>query len=179
MRKFVGLFAAAALLVPAAIIVSQPAGAAGGTSCKTGKGSATFTPPLPKLGDTKKVKDVLKSKGTLAGCSGAVKSATITGVSPKSTGSNCTTIANPAGKPTKVTLTVKWNKGAASTVAGQLAIIKGKPVTNQAFTGKVTKGQFVGLKVAGKITYKIPTGQCVSKPLSNVTYTDQGAFTIK
>ena len=99
MRKFAGILMSAALVLPAAVLLGQPAGAAGGTSCKTGKGSATFTPPLPKLGSPTKVKDVLKSKGTLAGCSGAVKSATITGVSPKSTGSNCTTIANTKAKP--------------------------------------------------------------------------------
>ena len=50
MRKFVGLFAAAALLVPAAMIVSQPAGAAGGTLVRRRvQGSATFTPALPTL----------------------------------------------------------------------------------------------------------------------------------
>jgi hypothetical protein len=178
MRKFVGLFAAAALLVPAAMIISQPAGAAGGTVCKSGKGSATFTPPLPKLGDPKKVKDVLKSKGTLAGCSGKVKSATVSGVSPKSTGSNCTTIAT-SKTATKVTLTVKWNAGPASTVAGSLKVIAGKPATNQAFTGKISAGQFKGLSVSGKIVYTIPSGQCTKKPLSNVTYVDQGSFTIK
>jgi hypothetical protein len=178
MRKFLGLFVAAGLLVSAAAVVSAPAGAAGGTSCKTGKGTATFTPPLPPIGKTAKVKDVLKSKGTVAGCSGAVKSATITGVSPKSTGSNCTTLGT-SKTATKVTLTVKWNKGAASTVAGQLKVITGKPATNQAFTGKISAGQFKGLSVSGKILYKIPTGQCTAKPLSNVTYADQGAFTIK
>ena len=52
-------------------------------------------------------------------------------------------------------------------------------MTNQAFTGTVSVGQFKGLKVSGKILYTIPTGQCTTKSLSNVTYKDQGAFTVK
>jgi hypothetical protein len=165
MRKVLGSVMAVGLLLTAAAIVGSPAGAAGGTSCSKGSGSATFTPPLPPLGNKSKVKDVLKSKGKVGGCTGAVKGATLSGVSPKSTGSNCTTTATFTTTPTKVTLTVKWNAGQPSTIAAALHQIKGKPATNQTVTGTVSSGQFKGLKVTGKIIYKIPTGQCVSKPL--------------
>jgi hypothetical protein len=180
MRKFAGFFMAAALIVPAAVIVGQPAGAAAGTSCKTGSGSATFTPPLPDVSSKKKVKDVLKTSGKVAGCSGAVKSGTITGVAPKSTGSNCTTLATPTKVPTKVTLTVKWNKGLASTVAAQLKQIPKVAVTTQAVSGTVTKGQFKGLKLSGKFTYTLPKGACgKGHPLAKLTYKDVGAIVIK
>jgi hypothetical protein len=180
MRKSFGAVLAAASLLSLSVLASVPAGAAAaGTTCKTGSGSAVFSPALPKLGDTHKVKDVLKTTGKVGGCSGAVKSATLTGVSPKSTGSNCTTIATPTKTPTKVTLTVKWNKGAASTVAAQLKEITGQPVTTQTVTGTVTKGQFKGKKLAGKIKYTLPSGACTTKPLSKVTYTDVGALAIK
>jgi hypothetical protein len=180
MRKFLGLFVAAGLLVSAAAVVSAPAGAAAGTSCKTGGGSATFAPPLPDVSSKKKVKDVLKSSGKVAGCSGAVKTGTITGVSPKSTGSNCTTLATPTKTPTKVTLTVKWNKGESSTIAAQLKQIPKVAVTTQTVSGPVTKGQFKGLKLSGKFTYTLPKGACgKGHALAKLTYKDVGAIVIK
>jgi hypothetical protein len=179
MRKTFGVLVAAALLVSAALVIGAPAGAAGGTSCKSGSGSATFTPPLPVIGSKTKVKDVLKSSGTVAGCTGTVKSGKITGVSPKSTGSNCTTLATPTKTATKVTLTVKWNTGASSTIAAQLKQIPKKPVTTQTVSGPVTAGLFKGSKLSGKFTYSLPSGACTKKPLSKLTYKDVGAIVIK
>jgi hypothetical protein len=170
---------AAALMLPVAIIASSPAGAAGGTSCKSGSGTATFTPALPILSSKVKVKDVLKSTGKVSGCSGAVKSATLVGVSPPSTGSNCLTLATPSKTPTKVTLTVKWNAGKPSTIAAQLSAIKGVAVTTQAVTGTVKSGQFAGSKLTGKLKYTLPAGACSKTPLSKVTYADIGALVIK
>jgi hypothetical protein len=179
MRKMFGVLVAAGLLVSAALVVGAPAGAAGGTTCKSGSGTATFTPPLPILKSKAKVKDVLKSKGTVSGCSGAVKSATLAGVSPASTGSNCTTLATPSKTPTKVTLTVKWNAGAPSTVAALLSAVKGQPVTTQAVSGSVKSGQFAGSKISGKIHYSLPSGACTTKQLAKVTYADVGSLVIK
>ena len=180
MRKFVGVVLAAGLLVPAAMYVGAPAGAAGGTSCAKGAGSATFTPALPDLTSTVKVKDVLKSSGTVTGCTGTVKSGTLTGVAPPSTGSNCKTIATPTTTPTKLTLTVKWNTGATTTIAAQLKEIPGTPVTTQTVSGTVSAGLFKGSKLTGKFTYKLPAGVCgKGKPLAKLTYTNVGATVIK
>ena len=180
MRKLAGIVMAAALALPAAMLLSQPAGAAGGTSCAKGSGSATFSPPLPDLTKTTKVKDVLKSTGTVSACTGAVKSGAITGVSPKSTGSNCKTLATPTKTATKVTLTVKWNAGPASTIAAQLKQIPKVPVTTQAVTGTVTAGQFKGKHMSGKFTYTLPAKACSKgHPLAKVTYKDVGAVVIK
>jgi hypothetical protein len=181
MRKFVGLFAAAALLVPAAIMVSQPAGAAGGTSCAKGSGSATFTPPLPDATSTKKVKDVLKSSGTIGGCKGGgVTGGTLKGVSPASKGSNCKTLLTPTKTPTKVTLTVTWNTKKTSTIAATLSEIPKVPVTTQKVAGTVTKGLFAGSKISGKITYTAPKNACTKgHPLAKVTYKNAGATVIK
>jgi hypothetical protein len=173
------LLLAAALVLPAGIMAASPAGAAGGTSCKSGGGTATFTPALPIVGNKTKVKDVLKSSGTVAGCSGTVKSGKITGVSPKSTGSNCTTLATPTKTPTKVTLTVTWNTKATSTIAAVLKEIPKKPVTTQTVTGPVTKGLFKGSKLSGKFTYTLPSGACTKKALAKLTYKDVGAIVIK
>ncbi len=180
MRKVLGLVVAAALMVPAASYLSSSAGAAGGTSCASGKGSATFTPALPDLSSKVKVKDVLKSSGTVAGCSGTVKSGTLTGVAPASTGSNCLSIATPTTTPTKITLTVKWNTGATTTIAAQLKQIPKTPVTTQTVSGTVTAGLFKGSKLTGKFTYKLPAGACSKgHPLAKLTYTNVGATVIK
>jgi hypothetical protein len=181
MRKFLGFVVAAGLLVPTAAIVTSPAGAAGGSSCSSGKGSATFTPALPDLSSKTLVKDVLKSTGTVAGCSGTVKSGTLTGVAPASAkGSNCLSIATPTTTPTKITLTVKWNTGATTTIAAQLKEIPKTPVTTQTVSGTVTAGLFKGSKLSGKFTYKLPAGACSKgHPLAKLTYTNVGATVIK
>ena len=179
MRKLVGLVLAAGLLVPAAIYVGAPAGAAGGTSCSTGSGSATFTPALPIITSAVKVKDVLKSSGTVSGCTGTVKSGTLSGVAPASTGSNCKSIATPTTTPTKITLTVKWNTGATSTVAAQLKEIPKTPVTTQTVSGSVTAGLFKGSTLSGKFTYTLPAGACTKAPLAKLTYKNVGATVIK
>lgn len=180
MRKFLGVFVAAGLLVSAAVIVGAPAGAAGGTSCKTGSGTATFTPALPDLTSKAKVKDVLKSSGVVGGCSGTVKSGKLSGVSPKSTGSNCLTTATYTATGTKITLTVKWNTGASSTVAAQLHQTKGVAATHQSVAGTVTAGLFKGSKLSGKFVYTLPKGACSKgHPLAKVTYKSVGATVIK
>ena len=180
MRKFLGLFVAAALVIPAAAIVAGPAGAAGGTSCASGSGSATFNPPLPDLTSTKKVKDVLKATGTLSGCTGAVSGGTFTGLSPASTGSNCKTIATPTSVGTKLKLTIKWNTGATSTIQAMLKQIPKKPVTNQTVSGPVTAGLFKGSKLSGKFTYTLAKGTCSKgHALAKVTFASDGPIVIK
>jgi hypothetical protein len=180
MRRFVGVLVAVGLLVSAAVIIGAPAGAAGGTSCKSGGGTATFTPALPIFTSKTKVKAVLKSSGAVAGCSGTVKSGKITGVSPKSTGSNCTTLSTPTTTATKVTLTVKWNTGATSTIAAQLKQIPNVAVTTQTVSGPVKAGLFKGSKLAGKFTYSLPKGACgKGHPLAKLSYNDVGAVVIK
>jgi hypothetical protein len=175
MRKYVGLLCAAALIVPAAVIsTAGPAAAAPVVTCTKAAGSATFTPALPPLSSTKKVKSKLAATGTLGGCtgSGGVKSATTTfKQTSASTPSNCTTLSkpDPKSKGTIGTLTIKWNKGPASTVKA-LTIKQTPKVVDSTITGKITAGQFVGKTFKGFVTYTLPKGACSSKPLSKVTY---------
>ena len=181
MRRWVGVLVATGLLVAAAVIIEAPAGAvaAGGTSCKSGGGAAAFTPALPIFASSAKVKAVLKSSGTVAGCSGAVKSGKITGVSARSAGSNCTTLSTRTTTATKVVLTVTWNTGATSTIAAQLKEIPNVAVTTQTVSGPVKAGLFKGSKLSGKFTYTLPKGACVKTPLAKLTYADIGAVVIK
>ena len=164
----------------AAAVGGSSAGAAGGTTCKAGGGTVTFTPPLPDATSTKTVKDVQKRSGSISGCSGTVKSGKITGVSPRSTGSNCATLQTWTSTPTKVIFTVRWNIGVSSTIAAQLKEIAHVTVTTQTVSGGVTAGLFKGSKLSGKSTYTLPKGGCSKgHPLAKVTYTDVGSIVIK
>jgi hypothetical protein len=177
-EKMLGALVVAGLLI--AILMSSPAGAADGTTCKAGAGSVTFTPPLPDAASTKKVKAVQKRNGTVSGCSGTVKSGKITGVSPKSTGSNCVTLQTWTNTPTKMTLTIKWNTGSSSTITAQLKEIANVSVTTQTVSGRVTAGLFKGSKLSGKFNYVLPTEGCTKgHPLAKVTYKDVGSMMIK
>ena len=57
MRKFAGVCLAAAMLLPVGLIAASPSGAAAAKpTCKTATGTATFSPALPKIKATTKVK---------------------------------------------------------------------------------------------------------------------------
>jgi len=178
MRKYVGLLCAAALTVPAALMITaSPAAAAPVTSCGVAKGTATFNPPLPKLGSTTKVKTQLKSKGTVSGCTGGgVKSGTttFTGIRSK-TGSNCSTLVAPKASdaPTKGTIVIKWNTGKSSTASG--FSIKQTDATHATTTGKITTGLFKGKVIKGIVEFKPETGGCTTKALAKVTYVNKNA----
>jgi hypothetical protein len=179
MRKTFGVFLAVATLL-SMVAIAAPAGAAGGTSCASAAGKATFTPPLPPVSSKTLVKGTFTAVGTLGKCKGG--GVTSAHTSFKSvvgkTGSNCLSIATPAKAGTHTATgsgTITWNTGKTSSVTWTLDPVKGKPATTQKLSGKITKGQFVGLKTSITTVYKIPAGQCVSKPLSFVNYTNLGA----
>jgi hypothetical protein len=185
MRKFAGVLVAAALVLPAGIIAAAPAGAAGGVTCKTATGTATFAPALPVLKSKTLVKGTLNAVGALAKCTGSpgVTSAKTKFTSPKSkTGSNCTTLTSPdpKSKGTIGTIVVTWNNKKTST-AKVFAIkqVSKKDPTHATTTGKITAGLFVGKTISGTVLYKLPAGACTTKPLAKVTYTASKPFVIK
>src|SRR3954466_3916445 len=116
MRKTIlSLVSAAALAVPLVTFTGTPAPAAGGTSCGVTTGKATFTPPLPKAGSSKKVLATIKSTGTTKNCvGGGVKSGTVTGTFKFSKPGNCSTLIQGSGGASNGTITIKWNNGQTS-----------------------------------------------------------------
>jgi hypothetical protein len=175
MRKYFGLLCAAALTVPTAVIATaSPAAAAPVVTCTKAAGTATFTPPLPKLGSTKKVKSKLTAKGTVSGCTGGLKGTTTFTQTGTPEPGNCQTLAEvkPTDKPTVGKFVIKWSNGKTSTVA-KFTIKQTKAVTDATTTGKITAGAYVGKVVKGTVTYKIPTGGCSTKDLAKVTYTNK------
>jgi hypothetical protein len=184
MRKsFVAIFAVASLLPM--VLVASPAGAAGGTSCATTSGVATFNPPLPPLGSKATVNGTFTAIGTVGKCvGGGVTTGHTKFVSDKGkTGSNCTTLISgkdTTGKvsaPTTGTLTTTWNTGKTSTAKVTLAAVKGK-ATQRLVSGPITAGLFKGMKTSGVVTYAVPANFCKTA-LKSLKYSQVGATVIK
>jgi len=183
MRKVVGMFAAAAMLAPIGLSAA-PSGAAvaavtAGTTCKSMSGTGMFSPTLPKLTSSSKVRSVLNAIGSVASCSGSVNSGSVKFVSTRSAPENCKTLGLPPTLPIKGTETIAWSNGMSSTIAFKLAEIPGNPVTTQALTGTVTGGLFKGLSQKSKLMYTPAGGGCTSTGLSRITYSSTASMTIK
>lgn len=164
------LLLAAATMLPIGLIAS-PAGAAVKTSCKSASGSATFTPALPKLNSTSKVKPTIKIVGgKLAGCTGGgVTGGTLGATIKFANAANCSSLL--AGAPTgaKGTETITWSNKQTSTVTLTLTAVKGQP-TQTKTTGVVTAGLFKGAKQTGTLNYTPVGGGCTTANLSKVTF---------
>jgi hypothetical protein len=174
-----------ALVAPMAMTVVGTGGAANaaaaGTSCKTAKGTATFKPALPAVGSTQKVKPTITVKNAKeSGCKGGgVKSGTFSSTVKFHTATNCQILleGNPSPNPPSGTITTKWNTGATSTANVTLNTVSGN-ATETHVSGKVTKGLFKGLTLDSTLQFTPTSGECTSKPLSKVTFTNVGNTTI-
>src|SRR3954467_4676513 len=165
MRKIGGVLLAAAVALPL-FVIGAPGGAAGaGQTCSKLTGTVTFKPPLPKIGSTKKVITTFSVKlGKLSGCAGpggATGTVTLTAKTTKP--GTCSTLAS--GSTTNGTETIKWAKGAASTL--KVKLISPKASTNATVSGSVSAGQFKGMKTTASAGYTLPKGACSSKDLSS------------
>jgi hypothetical protein len=176
MRVPMKFLMAAALVVPAGMLVaSSPvvAGAAGGTTCTGTSGVATFTPALPKVGSSATVTPIVTIKGAkVTGCSGGgVTSGTIKSKITFHDPTNCQMLLNgtkPANPPTgKITTT--WNTTQVSVAKVKLLTVSGQP-TQTHVVGKVVSGLFVGLHVDQTLSFAPKTGDCVNTDLSQVTF---------
>ncbi len=179
MRKAAGLLFAISMLVPVGVLAAAPAGAAGTPTCKTLKGTQTYTPSLPKIGNSTKVNSKTLANATLGGCvGGGVTSGK--SVSKGTYVGNCTTLLGAkVGTVTKGTAVITWSDKKTSTVATTLkslgkATAKGTPLQ---LSSTVTKGEFLGLKTTVKIVAKAPAGSCTSMNLSKFDFQNSGPFT--
>ena len=160
---------AAATMLPVGVLAS-PAGAAVKTTCKSASGSATFTPALPKVGSTAKVKPTIKIAGGKLTCTGGgVTGGTLAATIKFANAANCSSLL--AGAPTgaKGTEIITWSNKQTSTVTLTLAAVTGKPTQTKA-TGVVTAGLFKGAKQAGTLNYTPLNGGCTSANLAKVTF---------
>ncbi len=175
MRKGLGLLAALVLLVPFAVSVAAPAGAAGPLppNCKTFTGTETYSPPLPKLSSSTKVNTTITLSAKLTGCSGVagITSGTSSAVT-KVAQDNCSVTVAAAGKGAKSTGTVKWNNG-KTTTSSDVLTLKSKvgvsPATFQ-LVAKDTAGVGAGHTTTTTLSVTLNTGACLTATLSKATF---------
>jgi hypothetical protein len=185
MRKAIlTLVSAAALAIP---LISMSGTAATGatkpmTNCKKASGKATFTPPLPQIGSTKKVLSTVKvTNGKEMTCTGGgVKSAVASATIKFKTPGNCQTLASGSGGAITGQLKLTWNNKKTSTINATLKQVKNH-ATQASITGPVTAGLFKGDHASQTINFVISSagGDCVHGPLKYVTFTQQTALSIK
>ena len=173
MRKVAGVLLAAAIMVPTGLAVSNAGAAAATPTCKALAGVATFTPAVPKIGSTVKVKTTVGIKGAkLSGCTGGgVTGGTVNASLKFGLAANCASLLKGDSTKTAGTVGITWNTKAVSTVGkATLVGVTGKP-TQSTVSGKITAGLFVGKTVSVVTNYVIPTGGCTKAALSKVNFT--------
>ena len=179
MRKVAGVLFTAAMVLPVAVMVSPAGSAAATPTCKAASGTATFTPPLPKVGVATLVKPTIKVTGTLSGCTGGgVTGAKIASTLKQAIAGNCTTLLKGATANIAGSETLTWNTKATSTVALKLTGVKGK-ATQTTATGTVSAGLFKGAKQAGTLSFTPLAGGCTTASLAKVSFKQVTTFTLK
>jgi hypothetical protein len=185
MRVSTKFLLTAALVVPMAMTVVGSGGAANaaakGTSCSKSSGNATFKPGLPVSGSSQKVKPTITVKNAKeTGCKGGgVKSGKFNSTSKFRTATNCDTLLSgqPSPKPPTGTITTTWNTGDTSSANVTLGTVSGQP-TETHVTGKVTKGLFKGLTLDATLKFTPTKGDCVTTPLTGVSFVNVGNVTV-
>jgi hypothetical protein len=173
MRKSFGAVLAVATLLSTAMLVGvPPAGAAGGTTCKTNTGTATFSPALPPVSSSATVNSTVTSSGKLSNCvGGGVTSATYKVSYKLTTSHNCKQLLTYTTKTTTATITTTWSNHKTSTGTITLIGIKGNP-TKDNVTGVTKSGQFAGLHLKTSYSFKaVPSTGCASTALAKVAVT--------
>ena len=173
MKSVIRFTMAIALLAPIAVLSAGPAGAAGGTTCKTLTGTATVK---PGLGATAKDQTIVATSA-IGGCTGGGVTKGTGKATNLTKAGNCTGLAKN-GTKSAITEVITWNTGKTSTLAG--STVTG-PKTGQAtITLKVTKGVFVGLHGSQIIAFKIAKGGCTdASPVTALKISIVTPFVIK
>jgi hypothetical protein len=181
MRKSLGVVLAVATLLSTVVLVGvAPAGAAGGTTCKTNTGTATFTPPLPPVGSKATVNSTISSSGKLSGCVGGGVTGGTYKLSYKDTIShNCTQLLAYTTKTTTATINTTWSNGKTSVGTITLIAIKGNP-TKSNVTGVTKTGLFAGLHLTTSFSFApVPATGCTKTALAKVAVTGASPVVIK
>jgi hypothetical protein len=179
MRKAAGLLMAVSLL-GVGVLAATPAGSAAATPvCKTFKGSLTYSPALPKLSSTAKVKATVVTTGKIGGCVGGGVTSAVTASKSTYLG-NCTTLVSAkVGSKTVGTETLVWSNGKSSTGSTTLTALAKAAATGTHIKvqTKITKGQFLGMTSTVTINATTPAGACISAGLSKINFVNVGGFT--
>jgi hypothetical protein len=159
---------ACVLLVSAVTFVLMvpisPVGAATGSVCKTESGTITFSPTLPKFGNTKLVNATGYVKGTLGGCNNGVTGGTFTAIS-KLGNVNCKNAGRKAASTEKIT----WTPASNGTSTLRLSQVGSE--NGGVFTGTVTEGRFKGTNVTiHRAWVALNPGACQTTGLKTIKF---------
>jgi hypothetical protein len=146
MRKALGVFFAASLLVSVSVVASSPAGAANTTlpKCKSLQGTQTYKPGLPPTSSNAKVKPLTTTALTITGCTGGgITKGTSNGSAKATVATNCKMLFANAGKPAKAVVGhIKWSNGQTSTTSSVLTVTG---VTSTGLKAKLVSKYTAGL----------------------------------
>ena len=159
-QRVIGVFLAAAMALPVALMAT-PADAAGGLTCTKLTGTVTWNPPVPAAPAT--AASAITLKASLSGCTGTpgITSGVINlPVIKKVPKRNCTTLATNPPKLTQTGGSITWKNNSKSTL-GTLTLTPAGVATYKA-TAKVTKGQFLNKTLTVTGTF-VPTSACPYK----------------
>jgi len=175
LKKVYGLGLAVALMAPVGVLTANPAGAAGGTSCKTQTGTATITPGLSKV----KKDQTIVAKTNISGCvgGGVTKGAGTATIKVKQ--GDCAGLTK-TGTHMPINETIKWNTGKISKLVGQSTT--GPKLGQATISGKITSGPFLNLHATTVVAFAPAPGggACTNaSPLKKLTIKGVKPFVIK
>jgi hypothetical protein len=159
----------------------NPAGAAGAKpKCKSTVGTMKFAPPVPKLGNQKKVVTTVSASAIkVGGCTGGgVASATATLNAKFAKPGNCTTFGNGASNSASGKVVLDWDTGQSSTVGVTLSTVPAQPTTLK-ITGPVSAGLFKGAKLTLTVIYTPANGGCTKTALAKANFKQTAPLVVK
>jgi len=175
LKRVFGVGIAIALMTPIGVLAAQPAGAAPIVTCAKPSGKLPLSPPLDS---TKKQIITIKINLPIKGCKGGgVTSGISTGQSKTSKPVNCAEfLSNPSN--TSLTTTITWNTKKTSVYKATTTskVVNGAIIAT--LTGKITKGIFLGKKVATTVKVTFDGNCSPGHPMKAIIITGQKPFTI-
>jgi hypothetical protein len=175
MRALYRCAVAVMLLIPIGVFASAPAGAAGGTICKTESGTAALSPGLTP---TNKAQTISASI-TIGGCTGGGVTGGSVKMVLKEKATNCKGLTKTGVKET-LTGSITWSSAAASTFTGSATT--GPKVGQATITATVSGGLFKGSHITNTIMFSEASGGggCTAKsPLKKLSVNETKVFVVK
>ena len=152
-----------AMALPVGLFAS-PAGAVGGTACKTASGTAIFKPPLAKGSTTPNKPTVTITGAKVGGCvGGGVTAGTLSATLKFHVARNCVALLQSKSGSVYGPLKIVWANAKGTSTIGKatLAGVTGQPATTQRVSGAITLGKFKGSKRDGHDRLHDPEGRFV------------------
>ena len=177
-RSLIGVAAALSLVIPVGVATASPAGAAPLQSCTKLTANAAFSPGLTNTPKNQ----TLTAAGTIAGCTptAATGGSGKLAAAIKVTAGSCGKLATGNQKVVG-TGSVAWKNGKSSKFTLAATTGTGANLLIATLSGRVTSGLFVGKKLGGKVSFKVPppTPDCsAAHPVKKILIVVKTPFTL-